>query len=314
MTTEDDTHSEPDKRTRQGIWSMASHRLRAADVGDDPAKGVEKLAAGFASGIGGVGLVVFTGGALQWLRFRAAHLPADQAVAAVPKNELIATGAGALAWFLLFGGAVVLVAYLCDPKGRPLSALLVAGAMSIVGLGYAIIFTDMKVTSILILVGVAVVLTGMGVAVAARTKGQFLWLGAGLFAAVVIFGSVMQYLTNSDDPQVQPVAIIRGPNDEGLVGVYVALGDKRLYVKQVEREGYRPGLYVFPCAAVSSIAIGQFQDPGPAGADAFASGEYLLEQLKDAQNRVGRQSKKSRNHAGVEAESQLAPATTAGIC
>jgi hypothetical protein len=60
--------------------------------------------------VGVVGFVSVVGGAITWNRFNSVELPADQAVAALPKSELVTIGVSALVVFLLLGaGAVVLV-------------------------------------------------------------------------------------------------------------------------------------------------------------------------------------------------------------
>jgi len=63
-----------------------------------------------ATGIGVVGFVILFGGFVLWTRFEAAGLPADQAVAEVPRSDLIATGAGFLVPAVLASLAAVLIA------------------------------------------------------------------------------------------------------------------------------------------------------------------------------------------------------------
>lgn len=46
------------------------------------------------SAISFVGFVTVVGTAIEWIRFYAAHLPATQAVLAVPKQELVITRTG----------------------------------------------------------------------------------------------------------------------------------------------------------------------------------------------------------------------------
>lgn len=60
------------------------------------------------TGIGVIGFVIFFGGFIVWTRFDAAGLPADEAVAQIPRNDLIVTGAGFLVPALL--AALVAVA------------------------------------------------------------------------------------------------------------------------------------------------------------------------------------------------------------
>jgi hypothetical protein len=65
-----------------------------------------------------IGFVALIGGAIQWVRFWAAGLPADQAVRAVPEQELVTIGAGSLILFSLAGLLIVLALYLVDSRGN----------------------------------------------------------------------------------------------------------------------------------------------------------------------------------------------------
>ena len=67
-----------------------------------------------ASAIGIVTFVALIGGAIQWVRFWAAGLPADQAVRAMPKAELVVIGAVSLIGALLAGVFIVLVVFLVE--------------------------------------------------------------------------------------------------------------------------------------------------------------------------------------------------------
>jgi hypothetical protein len=61
------------------------------------------------TGIGVIGFVIFFGGFIVWTRFDAAGLPANEAVAQVPRGDLVATGASFLVPALLAAlGAVAL--------------------------------------------------------------------------------------------------------------------------------------------------------------------------------------------------------------
>ena len=67
------------------------------------------------SAVGFLGFVAVLGGVIDWVRFQAAQLPASQAVAAVPRSELVSVGAEALILFTLLGVAAVLIVYTLDP-------------------------------------------------------------------------------------------------------------------------------------------------------------------------------------------------------
>ncbi|MGV1048271.1 MAG: OmpA family protein [Solirubrobacterales bacterium] len=65
-----------------------------------------------------VGFVAFAGAVIVWTRFQAINVPPDQAVKAMPREELVATGSSLLLIFGFFGVLTVLAAYLVDRSGR----------------------------------------------------------------------------------------------------------------------------------------------------------------------------------------------------
>jgi uncharacterized membrane protein YgcG len=71
-----------------------------------------------AGAVGFVGFVAVLGAAIDWTRFAAAGLPADQAVRVIDRPELVATGAVSLIAFTLLGLLAVLAAYLLDPRAE----------------------------------------------------------------------------------------------------------------------------------------------------------------------------------------------------
>ncbi|MEK6328191.1 MAG: hypothetical protein AABM66_11815 [Actinomycetota bacterium] len=71
---------------------------------------VLQILAAFGTGIGVLGFVVFFGAAILWVRFDKAGLPANEAVAVVPKPVLLTTGASFLVPALLFSlGAIAVL-------------------------------------------------------------------------------------------------------------------------------------------------------------------------------------------------------------
>lgn len=77
-----------------------------------------RVLAAVAGGLGVLGFVTFVGGALLWTRFREMGLPADHAVALVPKADLVATGAAFLAPALLLSGGVLLLIVIATATTR----------------------------------------------------------------------------------------------------------------------------------------------------------------------------------------------------
>jgi hypothetical protein len=82
--------------------------------------------------IGFVGFVALIGGAIEWTRFWAAELPADQAVQAIPESELVTVGAVSTIVFTLLGLAAVLLVFLLDRRGD-LNARTRWGLLVVVG-------------------------------------------------------------------------------------------------------------------------------------------------------------------------------------
>jgi hypothetical protein len=65
-----------------------------------------------------VGFVAFAGGVIVWTRFSAAKVPPEQAVNAVPRDELVAIGSSLLLIFGFFGVLALVGAFLVDRGAR----------------------------------------------------------------------------------------------------------------------------------------------------------------------------------------------------
>ena len=70
------------------------------------------------SAIGFAGFVAIIGAAIEWVRFNTAHLPATQALLAVPRQELVIIGALALGVYIIGAVLAVLAVYLIDSHGN----------------------------------------------------------------------------------------------------------------------------------------------------------------------------------------------------
>jgi hypothetical protein len=65
-----------------------------------------------ATGIGVIGLMTLVGGAVLWIRFDKFEIPADKAVAVIPKGELVVIGLSTLLPYVALALALVFVAFL----------------------------------------------------------------------------------------------------------------------------------------------------------------------------------------------------------
>ena len=116
-----------------------------------------KLLAGAVSALGLAGFVAVLGGAVVWVRLHSAQLPADQAVAVIPKSQLIVTGAAPLVLFLLLGAVAVVGVYVTEPRGiastRTASAIVVLVGVE---LCYAVVTGELLLGGTLALLAIIV--------------------------------------------------------------------------------------------------------------------------------------------------------------
>lgn len=95
-----------------------------------------KILGGVLLALGGlVTFVAAVGGAIIWVRFYAARLPADQALAAMPRGELVASGAVMLAAFVMLGALAVVGVYMFQRtilEDSPSSPGVVRGLLALV--------------------------------------------------------------------------------------------------------------------------------------------------------------------------------------
>lgn len=120
----------------------------------------------------------------------------------------------------------------------------------------------------------AVVLTAALWRIAELASARFMWYGFAVFISVPLFGTLMLMAHNIDDPQVQPMALIRntdGP-DEAIQGLFVTETDDRVYFATVATEGcsnrlapHSGRLLWVPRSELVAMSIGPLQDVSDAG-------------------------------------------------
>lgn len=193
---------------------------------------VVKIAGSIATTLGLAGIVAVVGAAVVWTRFHEAGLPASQAVDVVPNNQLIVVGAAALIGYLAVGLVGVLVAFIFDPQGKfsrgSITAVVLLG---LGGLAYAIFYAELDFwPSVCALIGLFVLLGAGCLVVANRTSAKFIPFGSAILVAVAVFGGALTFLRESELDRVQAGAVLRGADDGGLTGLYVADTDDRIYL------------------------------------------------------------------------------------
>ena len=114
--------------------------------------------------------------------------------------------------------------------------------------------------------------------IAALAAPRFMWYGIAVFLSVPLLGTLTALARNIDDPQVQPVALIRdsdGP-EEAIQGLLVSEAHDRIYFATVATEGCSNSLTAHsgrllwvPKSEVVAMAIGPLQDVDDAAGTAL---------------------------------------------
>jgi hypothetical protein len=224
-----------------------------------------------ATAIGTLGWVAFLGGAILWISFSQAHLPAAEAIARVPTPVMVATGAEFVVWAVLAALVTIVVLYVFDEPlqrlitaSQPgvsepilrglLPALLVAGtAIGFafwVDLGYGHVPWPWGVLT------VCLAATGAGVvgALLFRSTGaRFAVIGVFALVAIPLVMAIATYYRAQAAPRVEPVALLRSDGTP-FVGFFISETSDRVYVGTFDEQT------PVPCAAPRGVCGGRVED------------------------------------------------------
>lgn len=224
--------------------------------------------AAVATAIGTLGWVAFIGGAILWISFSRADLPAAEAIAKVPTPVLVATGAEFVVWAFLAALVTVSVLYVFDePLQRLITAsnagasepilrgllpaMLVAGTAIgfafLVDLGYGHVPWPWGVLAVcLAAVGAGVV----GALLFRNTQARFPVIGLFALVAIPLVMAIATYYRAQAAPRVEPVALLRGDGTP-FVGFFIAETSDRVYVGTFDEQTRAP------CAPARGVCGGQ---------------------------------------------------------
>jgi flagellar motor protein MotB len=159
----------------------------------------------------------------------------------------------------------------------------------------------------------ATIVIGIGLwRIAELSSARFALFGLAIFLSAPLFGTIALTTRNIDDPQAQPVAIIRGGDGpaEALQGLYVTETDKRVYFanvatqdcgKKIVQDSGR--LFWIPEKEVVAMSIGPSQDIDKAARASLEMSYALTPDIETAEG----------GHVSLLTEEQAAmPAATEG--
>jgi hypothetical protein len=101
--------------------------------------------------------------------------------------------------------------------------------LPIVAIGWLCVATGVGFCAWLILSAMTVLLTGACLWIGHRSDKNFWALAAAVFVSILVFAGASTYAITQEQKFVQAVAILRGADDIGLTGYFVAATDSRIY-------------------------------------------------------------------------------------
>jgi hypothetical protein len=248
---------------------------------------VVKVLGAIATGIGVTGAVVAVGAAVFWARFDAIGLPATQAVAAIPRTELLVQGAQEMILFVLVGLGAALAIALADPKGViTRGSLIVLGLLVTGAIIYPIFFTALSSGWVLVLIGLACAFALASIGIAFATEHRLMPLLVSVFIASFLFSATSAFGIVKAQKYAQAIAIHFGLNeekkDEGITGIYVTATEKTIYYARSDLDGGADaGLYEVPRADPTTYAVGELEPIVEEGKEPVSErAKALLEALK----------------------------------
>lgn len=282
---------------------MAEHSQVAEAPQDQPRRDEEtlpkpgfkewalKTAGTIVGSLGLAGAMVVIGSAVLWARFKEAGIPANQAVAVQTREEALVQGAQTTIFFVVAALAIVAILYATDsheaekPDEAPsepheigkwtMGVILVLPAIALL---WAALATDLSRGAVVVLGLIAAALAVGCLVLGLNDRKNFWALAGAVFVAVVAFSAVAEYLIVKEQKFVQAMAVVRGPEDTGLTGFYVAATDKNLYIAQPAGRG--APVYEVSRGEGVTYAVGPLEDQEGAKVRAKAILKQLIENQK----------------------------------
>lgn len=185
-----------------------------------------------------VALITFVGGAMLWVRFDQLDLPADRAVAMLPRELLVVVGAHSLLGPLLVAAAAAGLVVLLQPLDRSghirrrfwvffLPLLLAVTFVTLVVQAWGM---DTGLAAIAVLAALLAIGAIVGTAWRGSRARYIAWT---VFGACAFFGAVLAVIRTIDNPRMEPVGVLTKDDAQGLAGFFVGETDDRLYLVPV---------------------------------------------------------------------------------
>lgn len=183
-------------------------------------------------------LATLSGGAVLWIRFDALHLPADQAIALLPKQLLLIVGLHVLVLPVAIATAVATLLVLLLQRGRGTAFWVVFGLVVAAALATVAALLPSPLDAPLGWLATIVVLLVGGLLLAlAIASGSRRALAGALLASFAVAGATLAIVRTHADPRLEPVALLLDGRPSTLAGFYVGQTGDSVYVAPLPGRG-----------------------------------------------------------------------------
>lgn len=279
--------------SRPGRESEAPGNPRGTGSSAAPWDLIVKAVGAIAAGIGVLGFVTFAGGVILFERLSGAGIPAEPAVAVVPRAELLTIGASNLLPLACIVGLIVVLIWLVvevvkdenNPRWLQRNGVaLIAGLAAVGGVLYFGVTADhfprlANIVLLLIVVAGGAVLgvlvwLKMGRLVSDRrmsSAARFGWFAMLVALLVPLEGAMIGWVQSRESPLVRPAVLYDSATRSVIEGFYIAATGGQVYIAEVHASK-DPDLSLratgrmleFPRSEVTRISIGAIQPLGQA--------------------------------------------------
>lgn len=176
-------------------------------------------------------LATLSGGAVLWIRFDALHLPADQAIALLPKQLLLIVGLHVLVLPVAIATAAAVLLVLLLQRGSRAAFWVAFGVVVAAALVTVVALLPPPLDTPLGWLATAVVLfvTGLLLTVAIAS-GSRRALAAALLTGFAVGGATLAVVRTHADPRLEPVALLLDARPSSVAGFYVGQTSDSVYI------------------------------------------------------------------------------------
>ncbi len=183
-------------------------------------------------------LATLSGGAVVWIRFDALQLPADQAIALLPKQLLLIVGLHVLVLPVAIAAAAAALLVLLLHHGLRTWFWVAFGLVVAIALATVVALLPSPFDAPLGWLATVVVLLVGGLLLALSiASGSKRALAAALLTSFAVVGATLAVVRTHADPRLEPVALLLDGRPSSVAGFYVGQTSDSVYIAPLPGRG-----------------------------------------------------------------------------